>query len=385
MWPSIRQDIHAFEQLRRQLETTPARLERQALIDAFLSGVERVPLVMDGQAILLYRGRTRQVVRVLGDWNGYREPGQPLTEIAASGLYCLPLRVAADARLDYIFSVGSPPRLRLDPLNPHRIGGGFGPRSVLVMPAYQPAPEWRENGPVPAGQTIRFCWYSRALGQRRTIIVYTPPGYPAQAPYPAVYLHDGGDYVRFACLPQVADRLIALRRTRPFVAIGMTPRERVSEYDCNDAYVSFVADELRPAIEQRFAVEPRPERRAIMGASYGGLISLYIALRRPDVFGCVGGQSAYASRRDGFIIRAYSASPRLSVRLHLIVGAFERHLDVEDDESNFLQANRRLAAVLRKRGYALSYAEYPEGHSWGLWRNHIGDALEYFWGVESEG
>lgn len=378
------QDIHTFKQLRRQLEMTSAHLEQRALIDAFLSKVERVPLVADKQAVLLYRGRARQTVRVLGDWNGYREPGQPLTEIAASGLYYLPLRVDSAARLDYIFSVGSPPRFRLDPLNPRRIGGGFGPRSVLAMPAYRPAPEWEESAPVPAGQTIRFRWQSRALGQRRTIIVYTPPDYPADAPYPAVYLHDGGDYVRFACLPQVADRLIAMHRVRPFVAVCMTPHDRVSEYDCNDAYVSFVTDEVRPAIEQRFAVEPRPERRAIMGASYGGLISLYIALRRPDVFGCVGGQSAYASRRDGFIIRAYSASPCLPLRLHLIVGAFERHLDVEDDESNFLHANRRLAAVLRKRGYEVSYAEYPEGHSWGLWRNHIGDALEYFWGVEGE-
>lgn len=380
-----RQDIRTFNQLRRQLEMTSARPEQQALIDTFLSKVERVPLVADKQAVLLYRGRARQMVRVLGDWNGYREPGQLLTEIAASGLYYLPLRVDSAARLDYIFSVGSPPRLRLDPFNPNRIGGGFGPRSVLAMPAYRPAPEWAESAPVPTGQIIRFRWHSRALGQRRTISVYTPPGYPAHAPYPTVYLHDGGDYVRFACLPQVADRLIAMQRVRPFVAVCMTPRDRVSEYDCNDAYVSFVADEVRAAIEQRFAVEPRPERRAIMGASYGGLVSLYIALRRPEVFGCVGGQSAYASRQDGFIIRAYSASSCLPLRFHLIVGVFERHLEVEDDEDDFLQANRRLAVVLRKRGYAVSYAEYPEGHSWGLWRNHIGDALEYFWGVTGEG
>lgn len=378
-------DLHAFERLHAKLAAAPSRKEQRILVDEFLSGVTQTPLVSDevstmdrAQAVLLYRGRSGQHVSVLGDWNGYQEPGQPLAEISGSGLYFLTLTVEPDARLDYYFLVGSLHKPRLDPLNPLKTPGGYGVRSVLAMPAYQPPPELADTRPAPPGRLTRFQLRSRALNQRRSVAVYTPPSYPEHAPYPTVYLHDGGDYIRFAQLPAVADRLIAAGRVPPFVAVCLPPRNRVIEYDCNDAYVQFVAGEAVPAVERRFATDARPGRRAVMGASYGGLISLYIGLHCSDIFGLVGGQSSYASRNNNAILRAYASTPRLPLRFHLIAGTYERWMDVDDDEGDFLEANRHLAVSLRKRGYDVYYAEYPEGHSWGLWQAHLGDALEYF-------
>jgi hypothetical protein len=39
---------------------------------------------------------------------------------------------------------------------------------------------------------------------------------------------------------------------------------------------------------------------------------------------------------------------------------------------------RNFIPILQSRGYAHQYAEYHEGHSWGMWRAHIDDALEIF-------
>lgn len=375
-----RQDMRAFERLRKKLEATPVRQDQCALIADFLSGIASAPLIEGKQAVLLYRGRPGQDVRVTADWNGYSEPGQPLTEIAGSGLYFFRLTAEPDARLDYAFGVNPSKggKLRLDPLNPRRVPGGYGARSVLAMPAYKPPRELADDQPVPAGRLTRLRLRSRALGQRRTLCVYTPADYPTHAPYPTIYLHDGGDYIRFARLPALADRLIAARRTLPFVAVCIPPRDRVIEYDCNEAYVQFVADEAIPTIERRFAVEARPDRRAVMGASFGGLISLYIGLRRSNIFGLVGGQSSYASRGGGTIVRAYASAPPLNLKIHLIAGTYESQFEATDEEGNFLEANRRLATTLRQKGYAAHYAEYPEGHSWGLWQAHLGDAIEYF-------
>ncbi|WDE07575.1 esterase family protein [Thalassomonas viridans] len=53
----------------------------------------------------------------------------------------------------------------------------------------------------------------------------------------------------------------------------------------SDAYLKFIVHELKPYIDQHFAVKTDREHTYIMGASMGGLISLYALTEYPDVFG----------------------------------------------------------------------------------------------------
>ena len=39
-----------------------------------------------------------------------------------------------------------------------------------------------------------------------------------------------------------------------------------------------------------------------------------------------------------------------------------------------------MKAILARKGYDLKYQEFNEGHSWGNWRAHIDDMLDFFWG-----
>ncbi len=52
-----------------------------------------------------------------------------------------------------------------------------------------------------------------------------------------------------------------------------------------DAYVRMLVDEVVPLIEAEHGIAATSRRRAVLGASMGGVVSLYAALTRPDVFG----------------------------------------------------------------------------------------------------
>lgn len=147
-----------------------------------------------------------------------------------------------------------------------------------------------------------------ARGLTRDALVWLPPGYnePANATrrYPVLYLHDGQNV--FEQLPGVpgewqadetATRLIAEQAIEPviIVAIPHSGPNRIAEYipaECGftdfeadgEGYVEFLCREVVPRVDAAFRTDARPERRAVGGASLGGLISLYAAMRRPDVF-----------------------------------------------------------------------------------------------------
>lgn len=53
----------------------------------------------------------------------------------------------------------------------------------------------------------------------------------------------------------------------------------------SDAYVRFLATELKPAIDARFPTRAGRDDTFLMGSSMGGLISLYALASFPDVFG----------------------------------------------------------------------------------------------------
>ena len=52
-----------------------------------------------------------------------------------------------------------------------------------------------------------------------------------------------------------------------------------------DSYVSLLADAILPFVLERYEIEHSVERTAVMGASMGGLISLYTMAQRPNLFG----------------------------------------------------------------------------------------------------
>jgi enterochelin esterase-like enzyme len=60
-----------------------------------------------------------------------------------------------------------------------------------------------------------------------------------------------------------------------------------------DAYLRFLVEELKPAIDARYATGSGPEHTFIMGSSMGGMISIYAMNEYPGVFGGAAGLSTH--------------------------------------------------------------------------------------------
>ncbi len=364
------------------------------------------PIVEGNTAHFIYKEQPGTIVGVGGEWNGYDARKAPMKPIGA-GLLHYQHEFELDARLDYFFfeyDTGSSPDLLsdpgaivlddmrpvLDPLN-QRVGeSGFGLRSELAMPVYQRPAITREQPGVLAGLLREETIKSEALQQVRAYTVYLPPAYTANnQPYSSIYFHDGGDYLSMGKAPIVLNNLIAVGAIPPVVAVFVPPVDRIGEYNCSDRYVSFLCDELLPELQDRYNLSSDPAKRAIIGPSLGGLISLYTGKQRPDCFGLVGAQSSAVKSINGLDIfdarAAYAVEPRLPLRLHLVIGSYEDCFSTDEQGrcSDLLNPVRELSSLLEQRGYLYRYAEHRQGHSWGLWRDTLAEAFTYFFGPGS--
>jgi predicted alpha/beta superfamily hydrolase len=158
------------------------------------------------------------------------------------------------------------------------------------------------------GRLEHITFPSAILGNAREITVYLPAGYDESGDrrYPVLYMQDGqnlfdpsrafvpGNHWR---LQEAADAAIGERTARPMIIVGIDhagPR-RIDEYTpvkdprhkgggLASEYARFVIEELKPAIDARFRTLPDPENTGVGGSSLGGLVSLYLVLKHPNVF-----------------------------------------------------------------------------------------------------
>lgn len=142
------------------------------------------------------------------------------------------------------------------------------------------------------------------LGRTRRIWVYTPPDYASsKKKYAVLYMHDGQNVFDNATsfagewgVDETLDSLSA-RGDRGVIVVGIDNggAHRIPEYHPwkhpqygggeGDAYVDFLVKTLKPYIDAHYRTRPDRVNTAIAGSSMGGLISLYAALKYPNVFG----------------------------------------------------------------------------------------------------
>lgn len=367
-----------FKLFLAEAESSPLD-ERQELSDRYIAQLSAAPVTGPDQAVFIWRGEG-QSVRLVGDMNNWDlETAAPLNRLPGTDLWYLILNLEVEARLDYQYVVDGA-EWQLDPLNPRTILSGFGPNSELMMPGYAIPPELTPSQEeVPAGTLTRHTLESAALDQTRTFFVYEPAGQLVGQKLPTMLINDGGDFLNIIDAPAILDRLIANRQIPPLVAVFIPPISREQEYTLNDPYVTFLADELVPFVQQNYGTDPDPGRTGVLGVSMGGLGAVYAALTRPDAFALAAGLSgAYSVGNDALIKRLSARAPAdWDRRFYLVVGTYETALAGLGQAGNLLAANQRLVEALEEGGYEYRYEERPEGHSWGLWQGTLGEALAY--------
>lgn len=362
------------------------------------------PIIEDNCAHFVYRATPNTTVGIHAEWNGWNALRSLMTPIGG-GLLHYERTFEEDARLDYLFAempdehfsrLQSDPykyydtswHMRLDPLNARQGASGFGARSELAMPDYQRPEITKIQSGVPRGMLETGTLKSHILNQERSYTIYLPPAYHAtRGPYASVYFHDGNDYLTMGCAPIILDNLIYSRSIPPVVAIFTPPIDRSGEYNCNDAFVRYFCDELVPAMHHHLALDHSPQRHCVIGPSLGGLISLYIASQRPEVFGLAGAQSTATKSTYGLdhydSVTAFAVEPRLPVKLHLAIGSYESCFSTNFSWPenhgchDLLTPVQQFVGILERHGYSYRYREDHQAHSWGFWRDTLADVLTY--------
>jgi predicted alpha/beta superfamily hydrolase len=236
----------------------------------------------------------------------------------------------------------------------------------------------------------------------REVQVWLPPGYaehPGQR-YPVLYLHDGQNVFDARAagaewqVDEAAQQGVASGRLRPFIVVAVSVgADRIADYTPTaatlqgerrgggaPAYARYLVEELKPAIDARYRTRRGPADTAVGGSSLGGLVSLWLALHRPETFGTALVASPSVWWDNKFLLRDISATavPTPRPRLWLDIGA------QEGDEAVTLAHG--LAELLRKKGWSgdtLRFVEDPRGrHDETSWARRVPAMLDFLYGSQ---
>lgn len=387
--------------------------DRDRLVENFFDDIRRVgtPLIEPAvgepahrDVTFLWRGDP-DTERVLLSMSGLPrdEPAAGLLDhISGTDIWYAGYRLRSDFRSSYRICELAPDepledrrRLQLfggpDPFNTCRLAGRWSqPASSIVALADAPADPWlhpfgRVTGPT--GSLVKHQVESHRLGCERDVWIYRPPAAEQVTrdgqPLPVLVLCDGDRWFDELDLHTVLDSMITNGLLPPVqvlapAAVDLETRWR--ELRAHDPFVEFLAEELLPWARQRWSLTEDPARTVIGGQSLGGLTALYAALRRPETFGLVLGQSASLWWRPGladglphpddvgrcWLAEQFAGADRLPSAVHLQAGLHEgRMIDLADE----------VAAELRRRDVPVTTTAFNGGHDYAWWRGGLFDGL----------
>jgi enterochelin esterase-like enzyme len=250
---------------------------------------------------------------------------------------------------------------------------------AVVLEGFTPHPMRDLLDGATTGKTESISWAGNIFPGTRRAYVHLPANFDSSRTYPVFYVQDGVAYRRTGKLGAVHDNLVYLGKIKPAIFVCLEPADRTLEYFLNDAYLEYLLAEVIPEIESRYPVARDAAGRGLWGASLGGLIAMYAALKHSDRFSRVVTQSGafqgvpgtvYARRAPEWLLDQFTDLPRLPLRVSMDCGQLEW----------LLGANRRFAAMLFDQQYPHRFAERPSGHNWVTWRDGITDHLEFMLG-----
>ena len=250
---------------------------------------ETMPVVRGREVLFLYPDTNRNVreVRLVHHISSlFRAPKFiPIGDIGIHGLH---LVLPHSARMEYTFGItysNGSSDIQTDPGNTDKAWCPFGPKSVVTTHNYH-SPDWTKNrNGISRGTIESHTIHSENLGDDRTVAVYTPAVPPKRGGYPVLIIHDGSDYMNYSNIIPIFDTLISQGITAPFLAVLSDPINRNEEYSCTPQHPAFVARELLPWIRKTYPVSSQRSRTALMGASFGAVVSVFTAYHYPDEFG----------------------------------------------------------------------------------------------------
>ncbi len=250
--------------------------------------------------------------------------------------------------------------------------------------------------------------YSAQLDNRRDIFVWLPPSYEqSERRYPVLYMHDAQNlfdrYVSYAgewevdeCMTALASEgleaiVVALpnmreRRGLEYCPYPFVNHEGVAVVGQGDAYVRFIFETVKPAIDSALRTRPQAPCTGIIGSSMGGLISLYAALAYPHVFGMCGAFSTAYWFGEEALRKTAQEKATYEGRVYLDVGTREGEtieawlgLEPEAAHEAYVRGVRDLRDALHARGCTRMLYVEEDGalHREAAWAKRLPHALRF--------
>lgn len=388
-----------------RLQALQRTLAQGGTTEAFWAEVQQrgAPLVEPwhhGQQLVTFvwrddaeKGNTN--VRLFGSPSGDHNP---LQKLAGSDVWWTSVVMDPRARLSYALAPDVPQiadtkqqrrmilaTLQRDPLNPATFptpswsgaSDVYQGRSVLTLPKAPAQPWVAARSGVPQGQLTRHTVHSAVLGNVRDVWTYVPAGVTPATQQGLLVLFDAHAFVHDVPTPRILDNLIADGLIPPMAAVivgNASPEARGDELPPNPKFAQFMAEELMPWVKAQ-GLGQLARHTVVAGSSYGGLVSSYLGLMHPELFGNVLSMSgsywwAPPGEAPGWMQRAWQTlpTPLPNVRFYLDAGWFESG---RGGRSGILETSRELGDILASRGLDVTQREWVSGHDYVQWQHSL--------------
>ena len=232
----------------------------------------------------------------------------------------------------------------------------------------------------------------------RPIYVYLPEAAAAhpRKKFPAIYCQDGQNLWDdpHCCfghggwyLNRIVDELAADGKIEPVIVVGIpnsderyrdyTPRRSFLE-GRDHPYADFICEVVKPYIERNFPAKQRRSDVALLGSSLGGLVALWLAHQRPEIFGkaiCLSGAFQVRDRQRQTFVDYLAGLSHQNLRVYLDSGTV----------ADGVMLTRKVAALYRSRGWQdgvdLVHLEVKgHAHNERYWRDRVWRALVFLFG-----
>ena len=251
----------------------------------------------------------------------------------------------------------------------------LGPDDRPAFPAAPAGFDEKREG-VAHGRLELVDYDSKSVGNKRKMVIYTPPGYSAANKYPVLYLLHGigGDETEWQKngAPEVIlDNLLADGKLVPMIVVMPNGRAQPNDRAEGDVFASapafgkFDQDLLKdiiPFVETKYSVKTDRENRALAGLSMGGGQSLNFGLGNLDTFAWVGGFSSAPNTKpaEQLVPNPEEATRRLKL-LWISCG----------DQDGLINISQRVHGYLKEQNVPHIWHVEAGKHDFKFWKNDL--------------
>lgn len=260
---------------------------------------------------------------------------------------------------------------------------------------------------------------SAILGKDVEYNIYLPSGYESNPTrrYPVLYLlhgytDDETGWTQFGDTQEIADKIISSGEVPPMIIV--MPDAGVSwyqnSYDGKTRYEDFFAAEFIKFIDENYRTRPKKEFRAVAGLSMGGLGTLLMATKHPEMFVAACPLSAAVwtdeevatgnqdqARYDAVFGDLYGKGLKGTDRvtdhykknapIHIVMNGnaeelkkVKYYIDCGDDDF-LIKGNMALHAAMIDKKIPHEFRVRDGGHTWSYWRTALPEVLKFVGGT----